>query len=375
MLWSIVGSIAGFVLILLGTAVVTFAVIFATGQFPTDPSSAEVDILEAIKSYPVLASSVVAQATLMSLIPFLVAWAVKARPKEALGLRGAPVSVYVATVVGIVALGPTSDALAQLASKIFEPSEASTLELLNGIVHSQPYWMLWPLIALAPGISEELFFRGLIQRSYGFGAKAITISAITFSLVHMDPIHVTGVIPLGFFLAWVAVRSGSTLVTIVAHIANNSLALLAGQMADPNAPEEHLPLWVMPIGWLIAGACAYVIWKQTSDRKAFVGPCGEPGADEIEKAPAVIRDFRVLRREGVLEQVVLYVRDASLQDGMWIGRFQPGELFGEIALGENGLLPAGFVVEGEDFSGVAPVYVNLEKSMACIAMEAEPRPF
>ena len=65
-------------------------------------------------------------------------------------------------------------------------------------------------------IAEEVFFRGLIQRSAGFGKKAIVISALSFSFFHMDPHHIAGVLPLGFYLAWLGARTGSTLVPIVA---------------------------------------------------------------------------------------------------------------------------------------------------------------
>jgi membrane protease YdiL (CAAX protease family) len=77
-----------------------------------------------------------------------------------------------------------------------------------------------------PGIAEELLFRGVLQGSLGRTWASVFIAGTTFALFHVDPVHVAGVLPLGLFLSWVAYRS-STLVTIFAHVANNSLAVFS----------------------------------------------------------------------------------------------------------------------------------------------------
>jgi hypothetical protein len=67
-------------------------------------------------------------------------------------------------------------------------------------------------------------FRGLLQNAAASRVTAVVVSAVSFALFHIDPHHVAGVLPLGFFLAWVGLRCG-TWVTIFAHVVNNTVAI------------------------------------------------------------------------------------------------------------------------------------------------------
>jgi membrane protease YdiL (CAAX protease family) len=69
-------------------------------------------------------------------------------------------------------------------------------------------------------------FRGLLQTAAQRRWVGITASGLAFSLFHLDPQHIAGVLPLGFFLAWVGSRCG-TFVTIFAHVVNNTAAIAA----------------------------------------------------------------------------------------------------------------------------------------------------
>lgn len=276
-----------------------------------------------ITNYPVVATSVVATAIALIGVPFLTAKFSKAKIREALGFRPAPWQAFVLAPIGILALGPTSDALVRAMKAIAPNASLGALESISQIVEAHPFWMLWPIIALCPGFSEEIFFRGLIQRAAGFGWRAITISAVSFSFFHMDPHHVAGVLPLGFYLAWLGARTGSTWVPILAHVVNNSMALLAGKLAGPGIEDVELPLWVLPIGWTIAAACIYGIWRVTQDQERWLGPAAGPHATQLD-VPAVSPDWRIVRVMGAQEDVLGYVREAMLQLPDVVGRFQPG---------------------------------------------------
>ncbi|HKU43968.1 MAG TPA: CPBP family intramembrane glutamic endopeptidase, partial [Polyangiales bacterium] len=89
-----------------------------------------------------------------------------------------------------------------------------------------PLAVIWPSFALVPGIAEELLFRGVLQGAFERSLRAVVIAGTAFALFHIDPVHVVGVLPLGLFLSWVAYRS-STSVTIFAHVANNTLAVVS----------------------------------------------------------------------------------------------------------------------------------------------------
>ena len=145
---------------------------------------------------------------------------------RALGLRSAPLVTYPAAAVGTVMLGPLADTCMSLMEAWLPEATSGTVRMLHALVEGAPLLLVWPFFALLPGVSEELLFRGVLQRSVKRPALAIAASGVGFALFHVDPHHVAGVLPLGLFLAWVAQRS-STWVTVFAHVANNTFAILA----------------------------------------------------------------------------------------------------------------------------------------------------
>lgn len=87
------------------------------------------------------------------------------------------------------------------------------------------------VIAILPGIGEELLFRGLLQNILKRIVKndhvAIWIAAILFSAIHFQ---FYGFIPrmlLGALFGYLYVWSGNLLVPIIAHFMNNFISLMA----------------------------------------------------------------------------------------------------------------------------------------------------
>ncbi|MBX9944680.1 MAG: CPBP family intramembrane metalloprotease [Reyranella sp.] len=85
------------------------------------------------------------------------------------------------------------------------------------------------LAGLAP-LAEELVFRGLL---YGWlegrwgGAVAWIASSLAFAAAHVEPAHAILVLPLGLLFGWLRWRTGSLWPSLVAHTANNGLAVVA----------------------------------------------------------------------------------------------------------------------------------------------------
>lgn len=90
-------------------------------------------------------------------------------------------------------------------------------------------------VSVVAPIIEELIFRGLIfngfRRNYN-GFVAVFMSALLFSLFHLNPWQMPATFVLGLLLGWLMLRTNNILVAILGHSINNSLVLLAVACED-----------------------------------------------------------------------------------------------------------------------------------------------
>ena len=91
-------------------------------------------------------------------------------------------------------------------------------------------WGYLTIGLLAP-LSEEIVMRGAILKELlkleklGVWA-AITISALMFALIHMNPVQMPHAFLIGLLLGWMYWRTGSILPGVAYHWANNSIAFV-----------------------------------------------------------------------------------------------------------------------------------------------------
>jgi len=119
--------------------------------------------------------------------------------------------------------------------------EGSQLEQLDRTLGSAQAALLPALalgIALAPGVAEELLFRGfvlgaLLERTRT--RTAVALSTLLFALAHVEPVHMVGAGTLGLYLAAVRVTTGSTPLCMAAHVINNAFAIFLA--------SQHWPAW------------------------------------------------------------------------------------------------------------------------------------
>lgn len=84
-------------------------------------------------------------------------------------------------------------------------------------------------VAVVAPIIEELIFRGLIfngfRKNYN-GFVAVFMSALLFSLFHLNPWQMPATFVLGLLLGWLMLRTNNIFVAIIGHSINNALVLL-----------------------------------------------------------------------------------------------------------------------------------------------------
>lgn len=87
--------------------------------------------------------------------------------------------------------------------------------------------LLWLAIIVAGPIFEELFFRGFLFRGIEWSPLgrdgAIILTALLWAVVHQqyDPYFIGQIFLMGVVLGYARARTGSTLLTIALHAANN----------------------------------------------------------------------------------------------------------------------------------------------------------
>ncbi len=87
-------------------------------------------------------------------------------------------------------------------------------------------------VALAPAICEEVLFRGVLVRGLAtrfIAPFAIAIAAAVFSLYHLRVVQLLPTFTLGLALGYLALRADSALPGMLAHLVNNTAALLVAR--------------------------------------------------------------------------------------------------------------------------------------------------
>lgn len=83
------------------------------------------------------------------------------------------------------------------------------------------------VVVVAPFV-EELFFRGLLQRTLGQWMPplaAVAVSAVVFGVTHLQPVQLLGLIAFGIVLGILAERAGRLGPSIVAHMSFNAASV------------------------------------------------------------------------------------------------------------------------------------------------------
>ncbi|NCG20417.1 MAG: CPBP family intramembrane metalloprotease [Rhodobacterales bacterium] len=123
----------------------------------------------------------------------------------------------------------------------------------------------WPLFLFAvtvwAPITEELVFRGFLWHTARKALPAVVAlgpGSVAFALIHLNPIHIIGVLWTGCFFTALRWGSGSVWPGMLSHFVNNALAVGLAVLAIE--PDASLPWAVggiaVPVALLIVAAWA-----------------------------------------------------------------------------------------------------------------------
>jgi len=84
------------------------------------------------------------------------------------------------------------------------------------------------IVFLIPPL-EELVFRGGLWRLLEWRFSSYwtwIIVSVIFASIHMELLHVLGLLPFSFFVGWLRYKTGDINLSVLAHVANNAVGCL-----------------------------------------------------------------------------------------------------------------------------------------------------
>ncbi len=143
----------------------------------------------------------------------------------------------------------------------------SLVDLVIGIV----------VIAILPGIGEEIVFRGLVQNELYRGTRNIHVSiwvaAFLFSAIHFQFFGFVPRLLLGALFGYLYYWSGNLTLAIIAHFVNNGVSVVAMYFYQQGALEydleatESAPANVVMISAVLTIGLLYYFYKYFEHRK------------------------------------------------------------------------------------------------------------
>jgi membrane protease YdiL (CAAX protease family) len=149
----------------------------------------------------------------------------------------------------------------------YVPPDPMVEELYKNITIDQavPFVLF---IALVPGITEELLFRGYVQRRLlerWHPAMAITVTSLMFALIHIQPHHVVAAFPMGLWLGVVAWKTGSVIPSMCCHAFINGSLNAWRMVVKFGGMNEATDLDVQLAGALVGAifffVCVIEFWR------------------------------------------------------------------------------------------------------------------
>ena len=160
--------------------------------------------------------------------------------------------------IGLLSLGMLNDAFLRFLERFGYQGTIPQLPNLNGFGLVATIFC----IAVLPAIFEEIFFRGVLLkglRSFGT-VGGIFLCGALFALYHQNPAQTIYQFICGIAFAFLAVRSGSVLPTIISHFLNNTIVIVLTRFGIQDIPSVAYVPYVIITSLCLIGSLAYLFF-------------------------------------------------------------------------------------------------------------------
>ncbi len=225
-----------------------------------------------------LAMGLIKTELLLVLLPVLIIYRIsKTDLRKAARLVKTPAVNYLLAILAAIPGFLIAAFSMQLINYLF-PLPESYLEGMQKLMqlHDIPLLKLVVLIAILPGICEEMLFRGYIIRGFEkLGTwKAILISGLLFGLFHLDFFRLLPATLMGIWLGYLLIKTKSILVPMLAHALHNASTIILSHWGD-KVPfintileTDQVPVWLVFICIIIILIIA-VLLERVNQKSSF----------------------------------------------------------------------------------------------------------
>lgn len=182
--------------------------------------------------------------------------------KEVWALRPVKPAVWLAVLIGAPSALMAGLGLSKLASLVLPvPQEFLESYVKSMLPEDIPFWQLLLLIAIIPGIIEEIAFRGTLlnglHRRLHPAALALTVGLI-FGLFHFALFRIIPVAFLGIVLTTVTLLTGSVFPAMLWHALNNGIGIVAARYGASGLYYEP---WVYAASAIPLALSFWILWR------------------------------------------------------------------------------------------------------------------
>lgn len=164
--------------------------------------------------------------------------------------RGFDIQIVPYLLLFVLGFGYVSDYLTSLI-----PMPAKIEQLMKDMI-SVSFWGFLAICIAAP-LLEEIFFRGILLRSYLINystKKAIVWSALFFAIIHLNPWQSIPAFGMGCFMGWLFYKTKSLLPSLIVHFLNNLIAFVTISVYGVDFSLDKMISWQTSLVIAVAGA-------------------------------------------------------------------------------------------------------------------------
>lgn len=212
-------------------------------------------------------------------------------PVETLQLHRPHWRAWPAALVGAPSFLVLAEGLGKLVDRYLFPVPDSMIEAFSESLTGLPLWQMVLFIAVAPGILEEIAFRGVLfsglRKSLGKPWAAVVVSGLVFGFFHVSLFRILPTALLGVVLAFVVLRTGSIFPAMLWHFLNNFLALVPQELGWlPLDPAEGVPPSWYAVAFIGAGVSWLLLKERPGQRPPDLAGRGSAGRTSEGRRPS-----------------------------------------------------------------------------------------